>query len=195
MSDRRKQRKAISGRLALICLSLLIALGSIAIVSGAWIDEVIISGSISTGTWEDPDDGGSPGFWGSWDNHNTYTEAQVVGFLIDADAGSTWLGPTTTDGMTDVFRAGSGPGSTPQSRFLRQYLATLLNVASGRLSLSSYHDVTAQDPGNFLGLGSPAAASLMDIIDAIEATADDPAAITSEQFEIMKNICEDLNKA
>ncbi len=195
MSLSKKRGRVTSSRLAVLCLSVLIAVGSIGVVYGAWIDEVIISGSISTGNWEDPDEGGRPGFWGSWNSHKTYTEAQVLEFLVDADTGSMWLGPTTTDGMADVFRAGSGRGSTSESRFLRQYLATLLNVASGRLNLSSYHDVTLHDAENFLELQSPSSATAAEIIAGMEDRADDPAAITSKQYEAMKNISEALNKA
>ena len=180
-----------SGRLALLCLSLLIALGSIAIVSAAWTDEVAISGSISTGTWDYPEEGGSPGFWKNWNKHKTYTKAEIEGFLAATDSSSTWQGPTTTGGMEAVFQAAFGPGTTPERRFLAHYLCTRLNVESGRLASWGTHNVCTCDPENYLNLQSPWSATVDDIINAIEAKHG--TSVATGQYNIMKDVCESLH--
>ena len=53
MHSSRKRLKGTTGRLTLLAVSLLVALGSVALVSGAWTDTVAIEGTITTGTWVD----------------------------------------------------------------------------------------------------------------------------------------------
>lgn len=55
MQRRRKLLKGSTGRLTLLGVGLLVALGSVALVSGAWTDEITIQGTITTGTWEELD--------------------------------------------------------------------------------------------------------------------------------------------
>ncbi len=55
MHSSRNRLEGTTGRLTLLAVSLLVALGSVALVSGAWTDDVTIEGTITTGTWEEPD--------------------------------------------------------------------------------------------------------------------------------------------
>ena len=183
----RRLFREVFSRLGVLCLSLLVALGSIALVSAAWTDEVSISGSITTGTWE-TDQGGSPGFWMNWDKHKTYTGAEIEGFLAAIDGNSAWQGPTSTAGMEAVLQAAFGPGATPERRFLAHYLCTRLNVESGRLAPWGTHNVSPCDPENYLNLPCPWSATVDDIINAIEAKRGTP--VSTDQFNIMQDVCE-----
>jgi len=141
--------------------------------------------------------GGTPGYWQNWDQH--YDVDQVNEWLGYIDAKSDWLvddmdgnGLIDTDDMDAIRDAATGKGSTMEDRFLSQYLSTRLNVEAGRLAPEASHDVTGSDPGNYLGLANPESAKLSEIIDAIElkyGTSPD-----KDQFEIMKDICVDLNE-
>ncbi len=134
---------------------------------------------------------GTMGFWKNWDRHNTFTEAQIVGWLTQIDASSAWLGPTTVTGMEAVFDAALGKGATPRSRFLAQYLATRLNERAGILGAGDKHNVSGLDPGNYLGLGSPKSATTSEIVAAIETKFG--TSPTDAQFTVMKDICDALN--
>jgi hypothetical protein len=81
--------------------------------------------------------------------------------------------------------------ATPQTRFLAHCLATRLDERSGILDASDTHDVTGEDPGDYLGLATPASATLTQIIDAIESKFS--TSPTNTQFNIMKNVCNALN--
>jgi hypothetical protein len=140
--------------------------------------------------------GGSPGFWGNWDSHQTYTKEQIDEWLEQINAISNWYGPDganvlNTDDMEAVFDAGVGPGSTPESRFLRHCLPVYLNLKALRLSPVTTHDVTGIDPDNFLGLDEPTASTIPEIMDAIEDKFPPPDP-TAQQFQIMRRICEAL---
>lgn len=179
-----------SGRLAFLCLSLLVALGSIALASAAWTDEITISGSLTTGSW-DADGGGSPGFWMNWDKQDTYTKIEMEGFLLAIDESSVWLGPTTSGGMQGLFEAAFGAGTTHESRFLAHYLCTRLNLESGRMHASIAHDISSIDPDNYLNLLSPWSITIPEIATAIEAKHG--TAVSKDQFAIMLNVCESLH--
>jgi hypothetical protein len=131
------------------------------------------------------------GFWKSWDSHDTFTEGQIVSWLITIAATSDWLNATTIEEMEAVFAAGGGKGSTAESRFLAQYLATRLNDRSSLLCAGELHDVTQHDPDNYLDLADPANASLQEIINAIESKYG--IVETKQQFNTLYDICDALN--
>ncbi len=182
----------VSGRLALVCLSLLIALGSIGIVSGAWVDEVVISGTVSTGTWEEEEElGGTPCFW--WWNcvspWSPYSKAQMIAWMCDIHADSCWL-------FGDMETILSGEySSVARARFRAHYLATRLNVESGRLNPDIPRDVTGILGHHRLGLDEPGSATVRQIIDAIEAKcpAESEDGPTWREYRAMRVVCEALN--
>ena len=135
------------------------------------------------------DQGGTIGFWKKWDRHNTDTQAEIEGWLSSIDADSAWLGPTSVTDMVTMLKQASG--GTPGEKFLGHYLATRLDVESGRLSGTRYHDVSGLDPGNYLGLIDPTSASVEEIISAIEDKYG--TSPSDDQFELMKGICDGLN--
>ena len=135
---------------------------------------------------------GTPGFWKNWDSHKTFTEEEIELRLIEIDATSAWFtGLDTVEEMEAIFDAAQGKGATAEKRFLAQYLALRLNALSSLLCGTEPHDVTAQDPGNYLGLANPTAATLGEIIDAIESKFS--SLPTPAQFNIMKDVCDALN--
>ncbi len=135
---------------------------------------------------------GTIGFWRNWNSHNTYTQAEIEGWLSEIDAASNWYGPTTVNGMVkDVIQAANGQQATPETRFVAQCLATRLDERSGRLGAGDTHDVTGEDAGNYLGLATPGSATLTAIIAAIEAK--EGTSPNNTEFNIMKNICDGLN--
>lgn len=188
----RKRRRRFS-RLGLLPIALLVALGVTGIGYSAWSDTATIDGTAQTGTW---DVGGSTGFWTDW--HQQYDEAQVVGWLKDINAGSQWLGPTTVKGLNDLFAA-TGGCTTAKTGFLGHYMATRLNIVSGRLDSANTHNITGIAGHNYLALSDPASATLSAIVVAIELKyphdPEDPEAVwpTSQQYGIMKNVCDALN--
>ena len=139
-------------------------------------------------TPEDQELGGTPGFWKSWDSHNTYTQTEIEGWLVDINFASDWLGPTTVGAMESWLGA---PFVDIEEKFKAQYLATRLDMESGRLTPTFTHDVTAQDPTNYLGLADPTSATLSEIVSAIEGkhgTSPD-----NDELEVMKDVCDALN--
>lgn len=165
------------------------ALVAVGVGLAHWQETLTIETTVETGTWEV---GGSPGFWENWDSHNTYTEAEIVGFLRPIGVPPGWLyGITDISQMEAVFAAGDD--ATMEEKFLRHYLDTRLNVEAGKLFSDTVHDFSSYDPGNYLGLGG--LGTLEEIIGAIEDTYpgpdEDPP--TEDQFELMKNICEAVN--
>ena len=135
---------------------------------------------------------GTIGFWKNWDSHDTFTRAEIKGWLTQIDASSAWLGPVTTSGMEAMFQAGLAESATAKSRFLAHYLATRLNERSGILAAADTHNVTSKDPHNYLGLARPTSATLAEIIAAIEAKFG--TSPTRSQYNIMKEICDALNQ-
>jgi hypothetical protein len=134
---------------------------------------------------------GTIGFWKNWNRHNTFTKAEIEGWLVQIDNSSSWFGPTATQGMVSLINAGNGPGATAMQRFRAQCLATRLNERSGILDAADTHNVTGADPGNYLNLAMPASASLAQIIAAIESKFG--TSPTNGQFLIMKDVCDRLN--
>jgi len=182
------------GKIGILCLAVLMALVAVGVGLAHWQETVTIETTVETGTWEV---GGTPGFWGSWDSHNTYTKEDIEGWLFpDIDTPSHWLVPDM-DGndiidindMQAVFAAGEG--GTMEEKFLAHYLATRLNAKADRLYLGTTHDVIGISGYSYLGLATPAFATLTDIIVAIESKYGTPP--TEGEFEIMKNICDALN--
>ena len=188
-----KKRRNRFSRLGLLPIVLLLVLCLTGVGYGMWSDEVYIEGTITTGTW---DVGGTIGFWKNWDNH--YNEAEIVPWLVTINSSSEWLGPTTVEGLDELFAAATGQCPPMKSKVLAHYMATRLDIASGRLDVGNTHDVTGWDEDNYLGLPNPALATLSEIIIAIEgkypAEPEDPEAWpTTEQYETMKDICDALN--
>jgi hypothetical protein len=133
---------------------------------------------------------GTIGFWKNWDSHNTFTQREIEAWLSEIDGTSEWLGPTSVAGMVAMLEAHGGPGATPESRFLAQYLATRLGERSGILSAAGKHDITGVDTANYLGLDDPADATLDEIIEAIESKSDTPSA---GELNVMHDVCDGLN--
>jgi len=193
-----KKRRNRFSRLGLLPIVLLLALCLTGVGYGMWSDTVYIEGTITTGTW---DVGGTIGYWKNWDRHNPYTGEQIEQWLGDIDDASRWLGPTMMAGLDDLFYAATGecPPPTMKSRFLAHYMATRLNIVSGRLDVGNTHDITGIKGYGYLGLPNPASATLSEIIIAIEgkylAEPEDPEAVwpTDKQYETMKDICDALN--
>jgi hypothetical protein len=173
-------------------MSLLIALGSLAIAYGAWTDEIDVTGTVSTGTWEvEVEAGGSPDFWRNWGREGVYTCVEMECFLVDVDATCDWLGPTTVEEMEYLFQSAFGPGSTAESRFLAHYLCTCLNLESGRLSAGAFHYISLIDAENYLDMPTPWSCTVPDIATAIEAKHG--TGVTGGQFTIMLEVCESLH--
>jgi len=192
---RGKRNRSRFSRLGLLPIALLLALCLTGVGYGMWSDEVYIEGTITTGEW---DCGGTVGYWMNWDNH--YTEAEMLPWLVAINSSSEWLGPTTVAGLDDLFAAtGQCPPPTMKSKFLAHYMATRLDIASGRLDTGNTHDITGIAGYAYLGLPNPALATLSEIIIAIEgkypAEPEDPEAVwpTDNQYETMKDICDALN--
>jgi hypothetical protein len=134
---------------------------------------------------------GTPGFWKNWDSHNTFSQGEIEGWLGDIAGLSSWLDASNVAEMEAVFAAATGGGATKESRFLAHYLATRLNDASGILDPTALHDVTADDPGDYLSLTNPAAATVPQIISAIEGKSG--TSPTNGEFNSMKDVCDALN--
>jgi len=136
---------------------------------------------------------GTVGFWKNWNSHKTYSKTQIETWLGQINNASNWYGPTTVQGMVNLFNAGTSGSATQQSRFLAQCLATNLNLRSGRQSPLEPHNVTGADPGNYLGLADPTASTLPQILARIETKFG--TSPTDAQFLIMKDVCDKLNNA
>lgn len=134
---------------------------------------------------------GTIGFWRNWDSHNTFTEGEIEGWLTEIDASSQWFGPTTVEGMVSLMQAALKGNAKPKDKFLAHCLATRLNERSGILDGLDTHDVTGEDPGNYLGLANPSTATLNQIIAAIEGKFG--TAVNNARYNIMKNVCDALN--
>jgi len=180
------------GRTGFICLGLILALALCGVGYAHWGDTVTIEGTINTGEWNC---GGTIGFWKNWDKHNTFTQEEIEGWLGAINATSDWLGPTMVEEMGDMLRYNCK--SNMECKFLKQYLATRLNVESGLLDPEGTHNFATLDPDDYLGLGG--SGKLSQIILAIEGKyPPDPnnSSVvwpTHDEYEIMKNLCDTLN--
>ena len=177
-------------KLGILCLALVLAMGSLGVGYAMWDKTLYIDGTVNTGSWEV---GGTPGFWKDWGSHQTYEQSEIEEWLSSIDGVSDWLGPTSMAAMEAVFDDATGGGATMEQKFLAHYLATRLNVEAGRLYLGTTHDVIGISGYSYLGLATPLSATLTDIIAAIEDKYDEVSPPTEAQFEIMKNICDALN--
>lgn len=176
---------------------MLVALGMTGIGYAAWTDQVHIEGTVTTGQWET---GGCVSFWQAWRTH--YAEDEMVDWLTDINSASKWLGPTTLRELDRMFALASRSDATPRDRFLGHYMATYLNIVSGRLQVASTHDISGIDGYQYLGLPSPPLPSLSQIVIAIEhkfpQRHDEPIALscsgpTSGEFEVLRSICDAIN--
>jgi hypothetical protein len=95
---------------------------------------------------------GTIGFWKNWDKHNTYTQTQINSWLSIINASSSWLiiesgYSANVSGMVSLISDASGCNGAQRScakkKFLAQYLATRLNIESGRKILSSTYSINA----------------------------------------------------
>lgn len=119
------------------------------------------------------------GFWKNWNNHNTYTESQINGWLANINASSGWLiseagYSANTSGMAQLINDSTGCSGAlracAKKKFLAQYLALRLNVESGRKALGNTYSLNAAIR-TYLGIGNPA--TLANIIAAIEGKLPD----------------------
>ncbi|MFA5450738.1 MAG: hypothetical protein WC231_01925 [Dehalococcoidales bacterium] len=186
MAKQKNNKSGILPRLGTFCLSLIVAIGIMGVGYAAWIDYVDITGTVTTSDWSE-DVGGTIGFWGAWDNHETYSDQEIEDWLVMIDNDSAWLGPTTTSGMEGVFD--NGTGNNAELKFLAHYLACRLDGVSDRLSHTKVRDISGYDPTNYLGLGGQG--TLDNIFTAIEAKHG--TSPTKAQFNLMKDICNALN--
>lgn len=171
----------------MLCLALVLGLGMMGVGLAHWTDTLTIGGNVGTGEW---DEGGTIGFWKNWDNHNPYifTEEDIEGWLAGISSG--WFVVTTVEEMGDIIDGGLGEGHTMKGHFLAHYLATRLDVASGRLNGTTVHNFSGIDPGDYLGLGGYG--TVLQIISAIESKVGPPWPNTN-QYELMKDVCDALN--
>jgi len=162
---------------------------------------------------------GTIGLWRNWDKHNIYTQSAIDGWLGGIDSGSwpsgsSWLMtdqnvalgtgsyPATTTGMVALIKDSTGcKGSERQCsarKFLAQYLALRLDLASGRKSLSNSYSVAAFPAGaaSYLGLVGPTA-TLGGVIAAIETKATTPTVTTlvptRAQLLLMMGVADYIN--
>lgn len=143
---------------------------------------------------------GTIGFWKNWNRHNTYTQAQINGWLGTVNTASGWVlaeagyGVDTSGMVSLINDSNSCNGSRracAKKKFLAQCLATRLNVESGRKQLSYNYPVNSNQR-SYLGLTNPDA--LSDIIFAIEGKLPDNGTNpTRAQFVLMKNLCDTIN--
>ena len=160
---------------------------SIPISESMWAKILHVHGSANVGERAT----GTIGFWKNWHRHGTFSESEIETWLAEIDVNSAWLGPATVDDMATHFEAATGGSATMESRFLAHYLATRLNEQYGILGALDRHDISGQDPENYLGLADPLDATLTEIIDAIEANiGTDPL---DAEYELMKDISDALN--
>ena len=199
--------------MVLLALTLVMGIASLDMAFGLWSQSLSINVTLTTLSPELLS--GSVGFWKNWDKHNTYPQALLQAWLALIDSSSLWLGPTTIDDMVSLLsgdsddgdQTGGGSGQSDgdddgkvlkaKAKFLSQYLALRLNAQSNRIPITSFHDTSAIDPGNYLDLpGGPGSFSLQQIIDAIEAKhpiSNAGTAPTADQYELMKDLAEAIN--
>lgn len=134
---------------------------------------------------------GTIGFWRNWNRHKTFSKSEIEGWLVQIDGSSSWFGPTTVKGMVSLMEAALKGGAKPRDRFLAQCLATRLDERAGILDGADTHNVTGKDPANYLGLANPSAATLNQIIAAIESKYG--TSVTNKRYNIMKDVCDGLN--
>lgn len=151
---------------------------------------------------------GTIGFWKNWDAHNKFDEFDdIVPWLLAIDASTQWYGDplnpdealktpalATTDHMVTILTNGLGWWTPMGDRFLAQCLASRLNGYAQIIPAGELHPLNGETQ---LYLVLPASANLADILAAIEAKFVLPPTDldfpTKPQFEIMKNVCDDLN--
>jgi hypothetical protein len=171
------------GSLFIACAFVLI----IPISETLWWKTLGVHGSISVGEHT----AGTIGFWKNWDRHGTYSEDQIESWLAQIDAVSSWLGPTTVEGMEAVFNAAKVGGASMEAKFLGYYLATCLNEQAGILHDHLRYDISSLDSDNYLGVANPLDTSLAEINAAIEAKHGTHP--SNPEFEIMKDLTDALN--
>jgi len=148
----------------------------------------------------DEEQKGTIGFWRNWDSHDTYTQEQINGWLAAINSASGWIVSeagyaVNTSGMVSLIQSAQGCNAATRAcakkKFLAQYLATRLNVESGRKSLTNPYPVSSGQMA-YLGLSNPD--SLSDIILSIEGKLPDNGTNpTRAQFLLMKDLCDFVN--
>lgn len=143
---------------------------------------------------------GTIGFWKNWDSHDTYTQAQINNWLAIINNASGWLISEAgygadTAGLVSLIQSSLGcNGATracAKKKFLAQYLATRLNVESGRKPVTNSYPVSSGQMA-YLGLTNPD--SLSDIIAGIEGKLPDNGTNpTRAQFILMQGLCNTIN--
>jgi hypothetical protein len=209
MIKRNKRARRGFTRLGLMSLGLVLAMVLCGVGYAHWADTVAIEGALEM--LHVFDVGGTIGFWGAWDRHDTYTQEQIETWLGAINETSVWLVPDLDgDGidisdMEAIFLAAKGgekgaKSENMEDKFLGHYLATRLNMETEplpQLNPLHIHDLSECDPDDYLGLGSPG--RLCDIVEAIESKypedPDDPEAVwpSDDEYDIMKDICDYLN--
>ncbi|GEM_PF-6133732 len=148
----------------------------------------------------DEEQKGRVDFWRNWDSHDTYTQAQINSWLAIINGASGWLVSESgysidTAGMMNVIQSAHSCNSATRvcakKKFLAHYLATRLNVESGRKLLTNQYLVSGAQM-SYLGLTNPD--SLSDIISSIEGKLPDNGTNpTREQFMLMGIMSDNIN--
>ena len=143
---------------------------------------------------------GTIGFWKNWNKHKTYTQSEINGWLSTINSASGWIMseagyPANTTGMVNLINASNSCNGNLRScaklKFSAQYMASHLNVLSGRKQLGFMYNLTSQQR-TYLGLTSPA--TLSDIFAATEGKLPDNGTNpTRTQFLIMQSTFDTIN--
>ena len=203
MRKRNQRIRKGFARLGLMSLGLVLAVVLCGVGYAHWSDTVTIEGTL--GMLHEFDVGGTIGFWGAWDRHDTYTKEQIETWLGAINETALWLVPDLSENgiidisdMEGIFLAARG--GTMEEKFLGHYLATRLNMETEplpQLNPLYTHDLSECDPDDYLGLGG--SGRLCDIVQAIEGkypeNPDDAEAVwpSDDEYGIMKDICDYLN--
>jgi hypothetical protein len=111
--------------------------------------------------------------------------------------GGTGTGPSGPGTASATGTGIDGKTLKAKAKFLSQYLALRLNAQSNRIPITSFHDTSGIDPGNYLDLpGGPDSFSLQAIIDAIETKhpiSNSGTPPTADEYELMKDLAEAIN--
>ena len=143
---------------------------------------------------------GTIGFWKNWNKHKTYTATQINGWLTTINTASGWIVteagyPADTAGMVSLINASTGCSGTTRScaklKFAAQYMATNLNVSSGRKNIGNFYNLNSSQR-TYLGLGSPSQLSV--IFTKTEGKLPDNGTTpTRAQFLVMQSLFDSIN--
>lgn len=131
---------------------------------------------------------GTTGMWRNWNKNTKHSNEQITGWMTSIDASSLWLMGgyrADTSGLTKLIDdatkrcAKESDIECAKRKFLAEYLATQLDVKSGRKSLSALYSTTAgadsllSTTQEFISLGT-----LIQKTEALPATIDRAAYLT-----------------